>query len=99
MRSTELTIIALIVLVVGLASAGIVYLTADEADSAAMEQIYGSKQYQRQLRQFGGKASVVFDDLWRWFDARWRGKQLGLTIGWISVAVALALYLVARHRK
>src|SRR5215470_5868256 len=99
MRGTELTIIAILVLVVGLTSAGIVYVTADEKDEAAMEQIYNSKQYQRQLQQFGGKASVVFDDIRRWFDARWHGKQLGVTIGWISVAVAFGFYLAGRYRK
>jgi hypothetical protein len=96
MRSTELAIVALIVLVVGLTSAGIIYATADDADSAAMEQIYGSKMYQRTLQQFGGKTSVLFDDLQRWLDRHLHGKALAATLAWITVAVAAVLFWVSR---
>jgi hypothetical protein len=67
-------------------------------EAAAMYDLANSKQYNRTLRQFGGKASVLFDDLQRWFAARWQGKQLGVTIGSITVVIAFGLYLASRRR-
>lgn len=65
----------------------------------AMYEIAASKQYNRQLQRFGGKASVLFDEIQTWFAARWQGKQLGVTVGWISVGAALVLYFAARRGK
>ena len=85
---------------IGLSVAGGIYFFAPERDeNMAMYEMSGSKQYNRTLQQFGGKASVLFNDLQQWFAARWQGKQLGLTIGWISVGAALILYLAGQHRK
>jgi hypothetical protein len=97
-----------LILVLGLCGAIAIYLTADEDDSAneigyvvAGGEAYPiapnqSKRYIRDLERFGGKAAVVFDEINRWFDGLWRGKSLGVTIGWISVIVSLALFLFAR---
>jgi hypothetical protein len=49
------------------------------------------------LLRFGGRASVLFDDFNRWFAGLWRGKALGVTIGWLSAGTSLALFLVARR--
>jgi hypothetical protein len=85
---------------IGLSVASGIYFFAPEQDeNMAMAQVAGSKQYNRTLRQFGGKASVLFDDLQQWLAARWHGKQLGVTIGWISVGAALVLYLAAPRRR
>lgn len=89
---------SLLVLLIGLSVAAGIYFFAQGPDEN-LYQITASKQYNRTLRQFGGKASVLFDDLQQWFAARWQGKQLGVTIGWISVGAALVLYLVGRQRK
>ena len=79
-------------------SAALIYLTAsDEIESAAaMQEMFGSKTYIRELQRFGGKASVIFDEFSRWFAALWRGKSLGITIAWLSVAAAGGLFVVAR---
>jgi hypothetical protein len=90
---------SLLVLVAGLTIAAGIYFFAPEPDEdMAMYEVTISKQYNRTLRQFGGKASVLFDDFQSWFAARWRGKSLGVTIGCITVVVSLALYLVASRR-
>lgn len=65
----------------------------------AMYEIAASKQYARTLQQFGGKQAVLLDELQTWFAARWKGKQLGVTIAWISVGAALVLYLLGRQSK
>ena len=80
-------------LVLGVGAGLLIYFLADE-DSAnlAMEEMLRSKRYVRELQRFGGKASVVFDDFMRWFDARWHGKALGVSLGWISAGVSGVLY-------
>jgi|SRR5690242_7604258 hypothetical protein len=103
---TRLLIAALFVLVAGLAAGVTTYFLADEADATAYVVIGDtaypvdpatSKTYVRQLERFGGKASVLFDDINRWFASLWHGKRLGLTIVVLSVASALALFLIARR--
>jgi hypothetical protein len=89
-----------LVLAIGLSLAVAIYVIAPEQDeSMTMYEMSVSKQYNRTLRQFGGKASVLFDDVQQWLAARWQGKQLGVTIGWISVGAALVLYFAGRHGK
>jgi hypothetical protein len=91
--------LAFAVLMVGLSAGGVIYLMADDAGDEAMAEIYGSKTYARQLQRFGGKASVVFDDIDRWLAARWRGKSLGVTIVWLSVLASGCVYFVARRSR
>jgi hypothetical protein len=84
------------VLLLGLAAAGLIYLFADdESESAALYEMQVSKGYIRQLQQFGGRASVLFDELNRWFAGLWHGTALALTVAWLSVAAAALLFLVA----
>jgi hypothetical protein len=97
-----------LILSLGLAAAALVYFTAEEDNSAneigyvvAGGEVYPiapnqSKRYIRDLERFGGKASVIFDEIDRWFDGLWRGRALGVTLGWISLVVSLALFLFAR---
>ena len=83
-------------LILGLCAAGALYLLADEEGENALYEMQISKAYVRQLRQFGGKASVLFDELNRWFSGLWHGTALALTVLWLSVCAAAALFLVAR---
>jgi len=99
---------SLAILIVGLIGAMAVYALAvdapDDGDGYVVVDgqaypagIYQSKRYQRELERFGGKASVLFDEFTRWFAALWRGKALGVTLGWLSVGASLGLYLLARY--
>lgn len=93
-------IASVLVLVIGLSVAAGIYFFAPERDEdLAMYEIAASKQYNRTLQRFGGKASVLFDEFQTWFAARWQGRQLGVTIAWISVGAALVLYFAARRGK
>lgn len=86
------------ILALGLASALGIYLAADDAPaSAALAEMRGSKPYVRQLERFGGKASVLFDQFNRWFAGLWEGRQLGITVAWITVVVAGGIFIVARR--
>lgn len=92
-------IAAALVLAIGLSVGAGIYFFAPEPDqNAAMYEVGVSKQYNRTLRQFGGRQAVLFDEFQTWFGSLWRGKQLGVTIGWLSVGAALMLYFVARRR-
>ncbi|HWJ01733.1 MAG TPA: hypothetical protein VNU96_22170 [Burkholderiales bacterium] len=97
-RRARLQLGALVVLVLGLASALGMYLAADDAPaSAALAEMHGSKPYVHQLERFGGKAAVMFDQFNRWFAGLWEGRQLGVTVAWITIVVAAAMFLVARR--
>ncbi|MBV8030359.1 MAG: hypothetical protein JO035_02500, partial [Betaproteobacteria bacterium] len=86
------------VLATGLVVAAALYFAAaDEPEAGAMDQILSSKLYTRELQRFGGKASVLFDELERWFEGRWHGKKLGVTVAWLSVIVSGALWVAARR--
>jgi hypothetical protein len=102
------SIAAVLVLVAGLSAGVTVYFTAVEppptayvmiGDTAYAYDPATSKAYVGQLERFGGKTAVLFDDFNRWFASLWVGKALGITIGWISVAVALILFWLARGRR
>ena len=95
------------VLLLGLCAAAVLYLSAaDDAGGSVGYvlvdgQVYAlspsqSKAYISQIERFGGKAAVLFDEINRWFAGLWQGKQLGVTVGWISVAVAGLLFFLAR---
>ena len=56
-----------------------------------------SKAYQRELERFGGKANVLAAELTQWFAGLWRGRNPALTVAFLSVLVALALYLDAKY--
>jgi len=97
-RRARLQLGALVVLVLGLASALGMYLAADDAPaSAALAEMHGSKPYVHQLERFGGKAAVMFDQFNRWFAGLWEGRQLGVTVAWITIVLAAAMFLVARR--
>jgi hypothetical protein len=89
-----------LVLVIGLSVAAGVYFFAPERDeNLAIYEMNRSKQYNRALRHFGGRQAVLFDEFQTWFGGLWRGKQLGVTIGWLTIAVAGALYWIGRSTR
>ena len=105
MKRRGLRLLALAILVIGLAGGAAVYVLGDEPEAQAYiivgDTAYpvdpaSSKTYQRSLQRYGGKMAVVFDDINRWLAARFQGKQLGITIAAGSVAAALVLYALAR---
>jgi hypothetical protein len=88
-----------LVLVIGLSISALVYVIAvDDAETGHVfyDDPHLSKKYVRELQRYGGRAAVMIDEIDRWFASLWRGKALGVTLAWISVVVALALFLFAR---
>jgi hypothetical protein len=101
---TRLYLIAAIILLAGLGSSALIFLTAGggPAGESAGGDIYlvrpeDSKMYRHDLEVYGGKANVLMDEFMRWFAGLWHGKQLALTITCITVVISLAVFYIARH--
>lgn len=95
------------VLAFGLGAAACIFLLAEDVDPPdRVVMVDGTtysvpanmtKQYTREVQRFGGKAALLFDDLGRWFSGLWRGKALGRTVLYLSLAVSAALLGASRY--
>ena len=94
------------VLVLGLASAALIYTYAGDNDENATgyELVNGvaypvspkeSKAFQRDVRLYGGKFALLSDELFDWFASLWQGRTLAFTVAGIAVVLAAGMFLVA----
>jgi hypothetical protein len=106
----RLRLSCLVILVAGLCGAMLIHLLAEDIpdDSLGYVIVNGtvyplatrdSKNYRREVERFGGKAALAFDDFNRWFGELWQGKKLARTVAWISVLLALGIYLFANSLR
>jgi hypothetical protein len=97
-----------VVLLVGLSSSIWIYRAAmnEPTGDSSYEFIGGfmypaeggnTKRYVHDLQLYGGTAAVLADDFMRWFSGLWRGESLAYTVGFITAAISLVLFLIARH--
>lgn len=92
----RLHLLAGAILLLGLGSSLLFYLTAVETpESGMVSEFENSKVYRRSLEVYGGKLSVVFDELSRWFSGLWQGENLAITVALLSVACAGGVFFVA----
>jgi len=98
---TRLYLIASVILLVGLGSASMIYLTAknDEENTLGYElsKPEYTKKYMRDLELYGGKANVLVEEFRNWFAGLWHGKTLAYTVACITILISLGLFAVARH--
>lgn len=105
----RLYLASLVILVVGLCTAAILYLTIDDSEEA--EDTYqivfsGGKSYPvpvdsdrlylNNMERFGGKAAVMFAQFNRWFMSLWQGEALAVTVLWITITASGVVFLLAR---
>jgi hypothetical protein len=94
------------ILIAGLLGSAVVYFTAnDSADGAIGYEIVGGKvfpimpgQYkgsQYQLERVGGKFAVISAELDDWFGSLWQGKQLGITLAFLTAGIAGGCFFFA----
>jgi hypothetical protein len=84
------------ILGVGLVTALLVYLTAQEPEeNPLVDQIENSKAYRRSLELYGGKANLLAEDFSNWFSSLWHGKTLGITIAILTLLAAALYYFIA----
>ena len=102
----RLHLACMVILVAGLCGAMLIYRFAADVPDDALGYVVvngtvypvatsDSRQYRREVERFGGKAALLVDDFDRWFAQLWRGKALAKTVAWISILVALGIYLFA----
>lgn len=105
---TRLYLGGIVILAAGLCGAILIYLTAADASNSAGSYVIvngvsypmdltHSKAYVHELERFGGKAAVLFDELYRWFVSLWQGKSLAITIAWLSSLVSAGIFLFAAN--
>ncbi len=107
-RNTCLNLISVAVLLVGLSSAILVYLKAENNLSGvlAYEEEGGSvypvmpedsKRYLRGLELYGGEANVLVDKLGRWFVGLWHGKSLATSVAFITIFISFVVFFTANY--
>ena len=94
----RLQISARLTLLAGAIASVAVYLTASqEEQSALVNEFRESKAYRHELEAYGGKLSIVSDELMQWFTSLWQGKTLAFTIAVLTVGTAVFLFWTARQ--
>lgn len=96
-RKRRLQLIAAAILLIGLASAAMIYHAEINAEKNLMYDPQMSKSYRRNLELYGGKMTLLANDLYYGFCDLWEGKQLAYTIGWGSLLISGALFWFSRH--
>ena len=95
---TRLYLITAIILLVGMGSAALIYLTAENAsDDILVYQFEHSKKYRHDLELIGGKANVLADEFCRWFEGLWHGRSLAFIVACMSVLTSCGFFFVAYH--
>jgi hypothetical protein len=95
---TCLYLISAIILLVGLGSAILIYLTAAN-DSDNILSYENSKMYIHDLEVFGGKANVLMSEFRGWFVGLWHGKSLAFTITCITIPISFGFFFTAYHLR
>ncbi len=92
-RRSRTNIAALIILLAGLSSAVVIYLTAaSTSENSLVSQFRNSKRYNHDLELIGGKANVLADEFYRWFVSLWQGETLAFTIACLTIVIAAGVY-------
>lgn len=98
----------MVILAAGLCCAILIYLTAADVSNSADSYVIvngvayptdltHSKAYVHELERFGGKAAVLFDEIYRWFVGLWQGKSLAISVAWITALVSLGMFVFAAN--
>jgi hypothetical protein len=99
MKKDHLYAASLVVLALGVGAALLIYFNVEDDPDTALQALFASKPYVRELQRFGGKAAVLFDEFSRWFDSLWVGKKLAFTVAWISLFASLGIFMYASRRE
>lgn len=98
-RQRCLQLMAAVILLAGLGSSAVIYVSAVNSEARMMISPYESKSYRHGLELYGGKMNLLANDLMRWFEGLWEGKQRAYTVAWASILIAGVMYSVSRHMR
>jgi hypothetical protein len=94
----RLKLSAWLVLGSGSVASTAIYLTAaTNEQNALVDGFRDSKVYRHELEAYGGKLSLVSDELVHWFASLWQGETLAFTVATVSTLIALLLLWLARR--
>lgn len=104
----RLYLISTIILLVGLGSAILIYLSArnDTEGALGYEVIDGiaypvrpddSKMYVHDLELYGGKTILLADEFRRWFVGLWQGRSLAFTVAGITIVASSGVFFLANR--
>jgi hypothetical protein len=104
----RLYLISAIILLVGLGSAILIYLSArnDTEGAPGYEVIDGiaypvwpddSKMYVHDLELYGGKTILLVDEFRRWFVGLWQGRSLSFTVAGITIVASSGVFFFANR--
>ena len=100
-KHSRLNFICAAILLLGLGSATVLYMTAPEEPGNdpgytivgdTMYPTVPSKMYVRNLELYGGKGLVLANDVMQWFNELWHGRSLAVTIAWVSIITACGIF-------
>jgi hypothetical protein len=86
----------LAILVIGFASAVVIYLTAQPPPGNPLGyNPEDTKKYVRDMELYGGKANMIAYEFRQWLASLWHGKRLAFTVAVITVIVACVFAFLA----
>jgi hypothetical protein len=83
----------------GLGAAVILYVAA--APKGANPLGYepeDTKKYLRDLELYGGKVNVLATEFMRWWNDLWHGRNLAITVAWLTFFTAFLFWFIATRR-
>ena len=85
-------------LMLGLASALVIYLTAaPKVVDPLLSDPLANKKYQREMRVIGGQGNVLAAEFNDWFAGLWHGRKLAGTVAVLTVGATLTFRFIATH--
>ncbi len=97
-QQTRRFLITTVILLVGLGSAVLVYITAGTpSDGVSGNEPEYSKMYMHDLELYGGKANVLACEFSRWFGGLWHGQSLAFTLACITILISIGFFFVAGY--
>jgi hypothetical protein len=87
------------ILAVGLGSAAVLYLSARAQGANPLGyEPEDTKRYLRDLEMYGGKVNVLATQFMRWWNGLWQGRQLGITVAWLTLCAAFLFWFLASRQ-
>ncbi len=91
-------LVAAIIVLVGLCSAVVIFLTAGSPAGTLPEfSPEYSKKYLHDLELYGGRGNVMAAELMDWFDSLWHGRRLAYTVFALALLVSLGYLFFAAY--
>jgi len=88
--------IAIAILVAGLGSALVIYLTAAPVPANPLGyNPEDSKQYLRQMEVYGGKTNELASEFRQWFENLWHGRRLAVTVACLTLLLLLFFWVAS----